>query len=69
MHAKEKIVEAADENFWAGIRECYSVCDRFINLENGYFSPQARPVFEAFEGYNKLLNEQTSYFYRVSFPE
>lgn len=63
------LVDPADETVWAGVREQYAVSDDFINLENGYFSVQAKPVFDAFQRYNALLNREAAYFLRVQYPK
>ncbi|WP_448189830.1 aminotransferase class V-fold PLP-dependent enzyme [Azospirillum sp. sgz301742] len=62
-------IDPADERFWAGIRAQYQVSTDFVNLENGYFSIQAKPVMTAFEAYNRLVNAETSHFYRRTYPE
>ena len=62
-------IDPAYENFWAGIRRQYAVSDEFINLENGYFSVQSTPVFEAFQRYNALLNQDASRFLRTEYPQ
>lgn len=57
--------------FWAAVRAQYELDTQsgVINLENGYFSVQARPVFEAFQRYNAQLNREGTYFLRMSFPD
>ncbi len=69
MQSEETRIDAADERFWAGVREQYQVSGDFLNLENGYFSIQATPVLAAAEEYNRLINAETSYFYRRTLPE
>ena len=60
-------IAADDEAHWSDIREQYTVSPDFINLENGYFGVQARPVFEAFQRYQAQVNAETSYFLRVRY--
>lgn len=69
MHDGNTRIDPADEGFWAGIRAQFEVSSNFVNLENGYFGTQAKPVLAAFEGYNRLANAETSYFYRRTYPE
>ena len=57
-----------DEVFWAGIRAQYTVSPDFINLEHGYFSLQAQPVFEAFQRYQTQVNAESTFFMRQQFP-
>lgn len=61
-------INASDELYWAGIRNQYTLPNDFINLENGYFSVQSRPVFEAFERYNAMVNRQGAHFLRTQYP-
>jgi len=69
VHIAEERIDPADEGFWAGVRAQYEVSSNFVNLENGYFGTQAKPVLAAFEGYNRLVNAETSHFYRRIYPE
>ena len=62
-------INPADEIYWAGIRQQYAVSEDFINLENGYFSVQSKPVFDAFQRYNLLLNQEASFFLRTKYPQ
>ncbi|MBI1771527.1 MAG: aminotransferase class V-fold PLP-dependent enzyme, partial [Burkholderiales bacterium] len=67
MSSQSKTFAADDEAYWSDIREQYTVSPDFINLENGYFGVQARPVFEAFQRYQAQVNAETSYFLRVRY--
>ncbi|WP_431856176.1 aminotransferase class V-fold PLP-dependent enzyme [Azospirillum sp.] len=69
MQTAATTIDPADETAWAGIRSQFEVADGFVNLENGYFGTQAKPVLAAFEGYNRLVNAETSHFYRRLYPE
>ncbi|MCB0661161.1 MAG: aminotransferase class V-fold PLP-dependent enzyme [Saprospiraceae bacterium] len=51
-----------DEDFWAMIKQAYSVSPTILNLNNGGVSPQPRVVQEAVEHYNRLSNEAPSYY-------
>jgi selenocysteine lyase/cysteine desulfurase len=53
---------AADEDFWAGIQQAFTVSPNIINLNNGGVSPSPRVVQQAVERYNQLANEGPSYF-------
>jgi selenocysteine lyase/cysteine desulfurase len=56
---------AQDEPFWAEIRRQYLITDEYINLENGYFLMQSRPVLEAFIGHVRDINRQASRYMRT----
>ncbi|HAT32121.1 MAG TPA: aminotransferase [Janthinobacterium sp.] len=58
-----------DEAFWDTVRAQYDVSPDFINLENGFFGVQARPVFDAFLDHQRQVNGENSYFLRQRFPE
>lgn len=51
-----------DEDFWAMIKQAYSVSPTIMNLNNGGVSPQPRVVQEAVEHYNRLSNQAPSYY-------
>ncbi|TAK92444.1 MAG: aminotransferase class V-fold PLP-dependent enzyme [Burkholderiaceae bacterium] len=61
-------IAPTDEIYWRSIAAQYDIADDCINLENGFFSPQARPVFEAFQRYNVEVNRHTTHFMRTEFP-
>lgn len=51
-----------DEQYWAMIKQSYTVSPTVMNLNNGGVSPQPRVVQEAVERYNRLSNEAPSYY-------
>jgi len=53
---------AADEHFWAMIREAYTVSPNIINLNNGGVSPQTEHVQEMQWKYIQMSNEAPSYY-------
>jgi len=53
---------AQDETFWYQIRQAFTVSSTFINLNNGGVSPQPKVVQEAVEFYNRMSNENPTYF-------
>ena len=55
---------ASNEELWKLVRAAYAVPEGFINLENGYFSPQPLPVLEAFVEETRRINSLTSYYMR-----
>jgi selenocysteine lyase/cysteine desulfurase len=55
---------ATDEAFWAEIRKAFPVPAGYINLENGYSSPQPAPTFEAFERHQAAINGGLSFYMR-----
>lgn len=65
----EKSVDPEDEKYWKKIaRKYYPVADDYINLENGYFGVQAKPVLDAFLRNTKLVNTQLAKFTRKEYP-
>ena len=53
---------ASDEDFWAWVKESYTVSPNILNLNNGGVSPQPQVVQNLFEKYNRLCNEAPSYY-------
>jgi len=51
-----------DEQFWATIKQAYTVSPTMLNLNNGGVSPQPLVVQQAVERYNRLSNETPSYY-------
>ena len=45
--AKPGLSRVEDEAFWNIVRTAFRREGDFINLENGYFSPQPEPVFQS----------------------
>jgi selenocysteine lyase/cysteine desulfurase len=52
------------EDFWAEIRRVFPVPADYINLENGYSSPQPAPTYAAFQEYEKTVNNGLSFYMR-----
>ncbi|HEY3384786.1 MAG TPA: aminotransferase class V-fold PLP-dependent enzyme [Vicinamibacterales bacterium] len=55
---------ATDEEFWSRIRALFPVPKGYVNLENGYSSPQPAPTFEAFQRHEAMINGGVSYYMR-----
>ena len=55
---------ARDESFWYHIQRAYRQSPHFINLENGYFSPQPLEVMEAQMENIRMINEIPSFYMR-----
>lgn len=55
---------ARDEEFWYQIQRAYRQSPHFINLENGYFSPQPLEVMEAQVDNIEMINEIPSFYMR-----
>lgn len=53
---------ASDDDFWAWVREQYTVNPNMINLNNGGVSPQPKPVQDAHIRYYQYCNEGPSYY-------
>jgi selenocysteine lyase/cysteine desulfurase len=56
--------EVGNDEFWDLVRASFMVPEGFINLENGYFSPQPIPVLEAFLEDTRRINQRTSHYMR-----
>lgn len=56
---------APEEAFWARIRQQYRLAPDYINLENGYYSMQAKPVLEAFVARVREINLEASHYMRT----
>lgn len=56
---------ARDEDFWAAIQMAFRQSSRFLNLENGYFSPQPNQVLEAQQAYTRRINETPAFYMRT----
>jgi selenocysteine lyase/cysteine desulfurase len=54
---------ATDEAFWAEIRAVYPKYS-YINLENGFSSPEPAPTFEAFQRHQQEINSGLSFYMR-----
>lgn len=71
MDAKDFSGEGApdDEKFWKRIaRKYYDVSPDYINLENGYYGIQPKPVLQAFHKNVARANKEASRFARKDFP-
>lgn len=55
---------ASDESFWYHIQKAYKQSPHFINLENGYFSPQPEEVLDAQVENIRMINEIPSFYMR-----
>jgi hypothetical protein len=61
--------DATDEKFWKKIaRKYYDVADDHINLENGYYGIQPKPVLQAFQKNVAAANRQAARFARKDYP-
>lgn len=68
-HPSPTLIDPADEAFWLEIRTQYDPGKDFINLENGFFGMPCKPVLEAFEEYNRLVNREAAFFMRTKYPQ
>jgi selenocysteine lyase/cysteine desulfurase len=62
IHPFSPAEAAADETFWATIKQAYTASANLINLNNGGVSPSPRVVQDALVRYNELSNEAPSYY-------
>ncbi len=61
--------EATDEKFWKKIaKKYYEITDDHINLENGFYGIQPKPVLQAFQKNVTKANEQAARFARKEYP-
>ena len=61
---------ADDEKYWKRIaNKYYDVSKDYINLENGYYGIQPKPVLQAFEKNILLANREGARFARKIYPE
>ena len=61
---------ADDERYWKNIaRKYYAVSKDYINLENGYYGIQPKPVIQAFQKNISLANSEGARFARKVYPE
>ena len=56
---------AQDEPFWEALRRQFLLAPDYVNLENGYYMLQARPVLEAFLGHVRDVNLANSRYMRT----
>jgi selenocysteine lyase/cysteine desulfurase len=54
--------DTPEDDFWSWVQQNYTVSPNIINLNNGGVSPQAKPVQDTFERYNRYCNEAPSYY-------
>lgn len=58
-----------DEKFWKRIaKKYYDVSTDYINLENGYYGIQPRPVLQAFQKNIVIANKEGAKFARKEYP-
>ncbi len=55
---------AIDEDFWYAVRNTYNLSPHFINLENGYLSPQPEAGVDKLCKNIKMINEIPSFYMR-----
>ncbi len=61
---------ADDEKYWKHIaRKYYDVSKDYINLENGYYGIQPKPVLQAFQKNILLANREGARFARKVYPD
>ncbi len=61
--------DATDEKFWKKIAtKYYDVADDHINLENGFYGIQPKPVLQAFQKNVAIANKQAARFARKEYP-
>ncbi|MEM8483990.1 MAG: aminotransferase class V-fold PLP-dependent enzyme [Bacteroidota bacterium] len=55
---------ARDEDYWTHIQQAFNPSPLYINLENGYMSPQPIKVMQAQLANIQMINERTSFYMR-----
>ena len=69
LREKSPLDSAQSEAEWQTVREAFLYPKDFINLENGYHSPQPKPVLEYFLSETKRINTLTSKYMRTHLHE
>ncbi|MEZ5042194.1 MAG: aminotransferase class V-fold PLP-dependent enzyme [Saprospiraceae bacterium] len=64
LHQMSPEAAAQYEPFWSQIQEAFQQSPHFVNLENGYFSPQPLTVLQAQLENIKMINEIPSFYMR-----
>ncbi len=60
---------ADDEKYWKKIaKKYYDVSTDYINLENGYYGIQPKPILKAFQNNVLIANKEASRFARKDYP-
>src|SRR5512139_41538 len=55
---------ATEEAFWREVRKAFPPHPDYINLENGYSSPQPMPTWDAFQRHESSVNNGLSFYMR-----
>lgn len=55
---------ATEEAFWREVRQAFPPHPDYINLENGYSSPQPMPTWDAFQRHEQAVNNGLSFYMR-----
>lgn len=55
---------ATEEAFWREVRKAFPAYADYINLENGYSSPQPMPTYDAFQRHQQAINGGLSFYMR-----
>ncbi len=55
----------SDDDFWARIREDYTLKSDYINLENGYYNFIPNPTLDKFMEHIRTVNIEASYYMRT----
>ncbi len=64
-----QLANADDEKYWKHIaHKYYSVSRDYINLENGYFGVQSKPVLAAYQKNTTLVNTELARYARKEYP-
>ena len=58
---------AGDESHWGRVANAYSVTNRIVNLEGGYFLPMALPVVAEFHRQIDRVNRENSFYARGAY--
>lgn len=64
LKEKTGINPVTDENYWNIVRGMFNYSKDFINLENGYFSPQPFSTEQFHQAKEHDINHRTSWFMR-----
>ncbi|WP_375268329.1 aminotransferase class V-fold PLP-dependent enzyme [Phenylobacterium sp.] len=54
----------SDEAYWGRVAAQYDLTDEVVQLENGNWGVMSRPVLEAYERHQRMVNRRNSYYSR-----
>ncbi|NBY10498.1 MAG: aminotransferase class V-fold PLP-dependent enzyme [Sphingobacteriia bacterium] len=59
-----KLNDCSDNQFWKMIRDDYELPKKWINLENGYYCIQPKPILQSYINHVKYVNQLGAFYMR-----